>query len=245
MKVLAVEGKRIGKVLDNAIDTEKMIYDYGRLTSDLLTWIEQTIIALTNWKFANSLLGVQQQLQSFSTYRTTEKPKKFKEKGDLEVQLFTIQSRMRENKQRVYVPRDGQLVSDINRAWGRLEKAEHDRETALRNELIRQEKLEQLAKRFDRKAAMREAWIGENQHLISQDNFGCDLPSVEAAKKKHEAIETDILAYEGRIQSLVNLAKELENENYHDIKRINARKDNIVRMWQFLSGKFTQSTPAA
>lgn len=64
------------KVLDNAIDTEKMIYDYGRLTSDLLTWIEQTIIALTTWKFANSLLGVQQQLQSFSTYRTTEKPKK-------------------------------------------------------------------------------------------------------------------------------------------------------------------------
>ncbi|XP_077320775.1 spectrin beta chain, erythrocytic [Lithobates pipiens] len=234
MKVLAVEGKRIGKVLDNAIDTEKMIYDYGRLTSDLLTWIEQTIIALTNWKFANSLLGVQQQLQSFSTYRTTEKPKKFKEKGDLEVQLFTIQSRMRENKQRVYVPRDGQLVSDINRAWGRLEKAEHDRETALRNELIRQEKLEQLAKRFDCKAAMREAWIGENQHLISQDNFGCDLPSVEAAKKKHEAIETDIMAYESRIQSLVNLAKELENENYHDIKRINVRKDNIVRMWQFL-----------
>ncbi|XP_018423798.1 PREDICTED: spectrin beta chain, erythrocytic-like [Nanorana parkeri] len=234
MKVLAVEGKRVGKVLDNAIDTEKTTYDFERLTSNLLTWIEQTIIALTNWKFANSLLGVQQQLQSFSTYRTTEKPIKFKEKGDLEVQLFTIQSRMRENKQRLYVPRDGQLVSDINRAWGRLEKAEHDRETALRNELIRQEKLEQWAKRFDRKAAMRDAWIAENQHLISQDNFGCDLPSVEAAKKKHEAIETDILAYEGCIQSLVNLARELENENYHDIKRINARKDNIVRMWQFL-----------
>ncbi|KAM5129946.1 spectrin beta chain, erythrocytic [Mantella aurantiaca] len=234
MKVLAVEGKRIGKVLDNAIDTQKMIFEYEKLTSNLLTWIEQTIIALTNWKFANSLLGVQQQLQSFSTYRTTEKPTKFKEKGDLEIRLFTIQSKMRENKQRVYVPRDGQLVSDINRAWGRLEKAEHDRETALRNELIRQEKLEQLAKRFDRKAAMREAWIAENQHLISQDNFGCDLPSVEAAKKKHEAIETDILAYEGRIQSLVNVAKELENENYHDVKRINARKDNIVRMWQFL-----------
>ncbi|XP_068110148.1 spectrin beta chain, erythrocytic-like isoform X2 [Hyperolius riggenbachi] len=234
MKALIVEGKRIGKVLDNAISTEKMIHEYERLTSDLLTWIEQTIIALTNWKFANSLLGVQQQLQSFSTYRTTEKPKKFKEKGDLEVQLFSIQSRMRELKQKVYVPRDGQLVSDINRAWGRLEKAEHERETALRNELIRQEKLEQLAKRFDRKAAMREAWIAENQHLISQDNFGCDLPSVEASKKKHEAIETDIFAYEGRIQTLVNLAKELENENYHDVKRITARKDNIVRLWQYL-----------
>ncbi|XP_069806965.1 spectrin beta chain, erythrocytic isoform X3 [Dendropsophus ebraccatus] len=216
------------------MDTDKMIYEYERLTSDLLTWIEQTIIALTNWKFANSLLGVQQQLQSFSAYRTIEKPPKFKEKGELEVLLFTIQSRMRENKQKVFVPRDGQLVSDINRAWGRLEKAEHERETALRNELIRQEKLEQLAKRLDRKAAMREAWVAENQHLISQDNFGCDLPSVEASKKKHEAIETDIFAYEGRIQAIVNVAKELENENYHDIKRINARKDNIVRLWQYL-----------
>uniref|UniRef100_A0A8C5MZ37 Spectrin beta chain n=1 Tax=Leptobrachium leishanense TaxID=445787 RepID=A0A8C5MZ37_9ANUR len=234
MKALAVEGKRIGKVLDGAIDTEKMIHKYERLASDLLTWIEQTILALTNWKFANSLPGVQQQLQSFSAYRTTEKPPKFQEKGELEVLLFTIQSKMRENKQKAYVPPDGKLVSDINRAWGRLEKAEHERETALRNELIRQEKLEQLAKRFDRKAAMREAWVAENQHLIAQDNFGYDLPSVEAAKKKHEAIETDILAYKERIQALVNVAKELENEQFHDIKRINARKDNVVRLWQYL-----------
>ncbi|MEE6492821.1 hypothetical protein FKM82_016648 [Ascaphus truei] len=234
MKSLALEGKRVGKVLDNAISTEKMICDYEGLASDLLTWIEQTILALTNRKFANSLMGVQQQLQSFSTYRTREKPAKFQEKGNLEILLFTIQSRMRANNQKLYVPHDGKLVSDINRAWGRLEKAEHDRETALRNELIRQEKLEQLAKRFDRKAAMREAWLAENQHLIAQDNFGCDLPSVEAANKKHEAIQTDIFAYEERVQSIVNVAKELENENFHDIKRINARKDNILRLWEYL-----------
>ncbi|KAM8920870.1 spectrin beta chain, erythrocytic [Pelodytes ibericus] len=234
MKALAVEGKRIGKVLDSAIDTEKTVHEYEALASELLMWIEQTISALLNWKFANSLLGIQQQLQSFSAYRTTEKPPKFQEKGYLEVLLFTIQSKMRENNQKVYIPPDGKLVSDINRAWGHLEKAEHERETALRNELIRQEKLEQLAKRFDRKAAMREAWVAENQHLIAQDNFGYDLPSVVAAKKKHEAIETDIFAYEQRIQALVNVAKELENENYHDIKRINARKDNIVRLWQYL-----------
>lgn len=53
-------------------------------------------------------------------------------------------------------------------AWERLEKAEHERELALRTELIRQEKLEQLARRFDRKAAMRETWLSENQRLVSQ-----------------------------------------------------------------------------
>uniref|UniRef100_A0A3Q1H8B4 Spectrin beta chain n=1 Tax=Acanthochromis polyacanthus TaxID=80966 RepID=A0A3Q1H8B4_9TELE len=234
MKALKVEGKRIGKVLDNAIETEKMIEKYESLASDLLEWIEQTIIILNNRKFANSLVGVQQQLQAFNTYRTVEKPPKFTEKGNLEVLLFTIQSKMRANNQKVYMPREGKLISDINKAWERLEKAEHERELALRTELIRQEKLEQLARRFDRKAAMRETWLSENQRLVSQDNFGFDLQAVEAATKKHEAIETDIAAYEERVQAVVAVAKELEVEHYHDIKRIAARKDNVIRLWEYL-----------
>uniref|UniRef100_A0A673CPL4 Spectrin beta chain n=1 Tax=Sphaeramia orbicularis TaxID=375764 RepID=A0A673CPL4_9TELE len=234
MKQLAVEGKRVGKVLDQAIETEKMIDKYETLASDLLTWIEQTIIVLNNRKLANSLTGVQQQLQAFNTYRTVEKPPKFQEKGNLEVLLFTIQSRMRANNQRVYTPKEGALVADINKAWERLERAEHERERVLRDELIRQEKLEQMARRFDRKAAMRETWLLENQRLVAQDNFGYDLPAVEAAKKKHDAIETDIAAYEERVQALVDISKELESERYHDAKRIDVRKDNILRLWDYL-----------
>ena len=130
---------------------------------------------------------------------------------------------MRANNQRPYLPREGKMLGDINRAWEQLEKSEHERELALRDELIRQEKLEQLAARFDRKAGMRETWLGENQRLVSQDNFGYDLAAVEAATKKHEAIETDIHAYEERVQAVVAVARELENESYHDIDRINAR----------------------
>ncbi|XP_053923064.1 spectrin beta chain, erythrocytic isoform X1 [Cuculus canorus] len=234
MKVLEVEGRRLGKVIEHAKETERMIEGYGGLASNLLTWIEQTIASLNSRSFANSLAGVQHQLQAFSTYRTVEKPPKFQEKGNLEVLLFTIQSRMRANNQRVYTPNEGRLVSDINRAWEQLEKAEHERELALRNELIRQEKLEQLARRFDRKAAMREAWLSENQRLVAQDNFGQDLPAVEAAKKKHEAIETDTAAYKERVQAIEAVAKELEVEGYHDIQRINRRKDNILRLWEQL-----------
>lgn len=105
---------------------------------------------------------------------------------------------------------------------------------ALREELIRQEKLEQLAARFNRKASMRETWLSENQRLVSQDNFGFDLAAVEAAAKKHEAIETDIFAYEERVQAVVAVSQELEAENYHDIERINARKDNVLRLWNYL-----------
>ena len=81
---------------------------------------------------------------------------------------------------------------------------------------------------------MRETWLSENQRLVSQDNFGFDLAAVEAAAKKHEAIETDIFAYEERVTAVEQVAMELEQENYHDIDRINARKDNVLRLWNYL-----------
>uniref|UniRef100_A0A674DG53 Spectrin beta chain n=1 Tax=Salmo trutta TaxID=8032 RepID=A0A674DG53_SALTR len=234
MKALAVEGKRVGKVLDYAIEADQLVGNYESLASELLQWIEQTILTLNDRQLANSLNGVQNQLQAFNTYRTVEKPPKFTEKGNLEVLLFTIQSKMRANNQKVYIPREGKLISDINKAWERLEKAEHERELALRNELIRQEKLEMLAARFDRKAAMRETWLSENQRLVSQDNFGVDLGAVEAATRKHEAIETDIGAYGERVAAVEAVARELEAENYHDVRRVLARRDNVLRLWEYL-----------
>uniref|UniRef100_A0A669DCC3 Spectrin beta chain n=1 Tax=Oreochromis niloticus TaxID=8128 RepID=A0A669DCC3_ORENI len=234
MKALIVEGKRVGKVLDSCIEAEKIVNRYDALASDLLEWIEKTIAVISNQKFANSLTGVQQQLQAFTTYCTIEKPIKFQEKGNLEVLLFTIQSKLRANNQKPYVPNDGTLISDINKAWERLEKAEHERGVALRQELIRQEKLELLAQRFDHKTTMRQAWLNENQRLVSQDNFGYDLPAVEAAMKKHEAIEADIASYEERIGVVVELAAEMEVEGYYDIRRILARKENILGQWSLL-----------
>lgn len=62
---------------------------------------------------------------------------RFVEKGNLEVLLFTVQSKMRANNQKPYLPQEGKMVADINRAWERLEKSEHERELALRDELIR------------------------------------------------------------------------------------------------------------
>ncbi len=48
---------------------------------------------------------------------------RFTEKGNLEVLLFTIQSKMRANNQKVYMPREGKLISDINKVWVALERA--------------------------------------------------------------------------------------------------------------------------
>uniref|UniRef100_A0A8C6QQU4 Spectrin beta chain n=1 Tax=Nannospalax galili TaxID=1026970 RepID=A0A8C6QQU4_NANGA len=226
----------LGQVLDQVLEVGKIIERYEELAAELLAWIHRTVGLISNQKFANSLSGVQQQLQAFTAYCTLEKPVKFQEKGNLEVLLFSIQSKLRAHNRRLFVPREGCGIWDIDKAWGQLEKAEHEREAALRAELIRQEKLELLAQRFDHKVAMRESWLNENQRLVSQDNFGYELPAVEAAMKKHEAIEADIAAYEERVQGVAELAQALAAEGYYDARRVAAQRDSVLRQWALLTG---------
>ena len=57
---------------------------------------------------------------------------------------------------------------------------------------------------------------------------------MEAATRKHEAIETDIGAYGERVAAVEAVARELEAENYHDVRRVLARRDNVLRLWEYL-----------
>lgn len=109
LKQETVQGKRIGKVVGIAMANDQTIREYETLTSDLLQWIESTIEALGDRQFENSLVGVQGQLSQFANYRTVEKPPKFVEKGNLEVLLFSLQSKMRANNQKPYTPKEGKF----------------------------------------------------------------------------------------------------------------------------------------
>lgn len=79
---------------------------------------------------------------------------RLKEKGNIEVAFFNIQARLKAQHRKMFLPKEGFLIRDIESAWLHLEKAEHDRELALREELIRQERLEQLAEKFERKVGV-------------------------------------------------------------------------------------------
>lgn len=67
-----------------------------------------------------------------------------------------------------------------------------------------------------------------------QDNFGGSLGGVEAALRKHEAIESDIAAYGSRVRAVTAVAAELEAERYHDMSAIATRRDHVVSLWEEL-----------
>ncbi|XP_052269284.1 spectrin beta chain, non-erythrocytic 1-like isoform X3 [Dreissena polymorpha] len=240
MKSEMTGGKRIAKIVGSMLELDKMVNDYETLTTKLLEWIKAKIASLNNRSFPNSLTGIQEELIAFKDYRTVEKPPKLSEKGNIEATFFNIQARLKANGQKVYSPPEGFLIHDIESAWMKLEKSEHGRETALRDELIRQERLEQLAQRFRRKAEIRESWLLDMAQILDEKAEYDTITKVEAAMKKHEAISAEILARKNRYQALNTLAVELVEGNYHQKEAVKAKDAYIRKKWEELLAALEQ-----
>lgn len=79
----------------------------------------------------------------------------------------------------------------MNDAWQRLKQLS----------LLRQERLfgAHEIQRFNRDADETIAWINEKDAILSSDDVGHDLASVQALQRKHEAIERDLAALEDKV----------------------------------------------
>ena len=75
---------------------------------------------------------------------TLEKPPKYKEKGLLEANFYNINMKLSAHGHPKYVPPEGKTLNDLEISWTALERAEHERDLALKRELNRQEQLEQM-----------------------------------------------------------------------------------------------------
>lgn len=226
--------KRIANIMTQMKDVDDSKMKYERITSTLLEWILMKIVELDSREFPNSLDGIQKLLLQFKKYRTEEKPPKYKERSEIEALFFSINASLKALNQPPYNPKDGQMVHDIEREWNRLEKAEHHREVALREELLRQERLEQLAYKFDKKSVLRKGYLEEMIQVLSDPRYGSNLSQVEATVKKHEAISADILARQERFEDLTKMADELDAENYRGKVAIRKKEKDILTKWSEL-----------
>ena len=216
------------------MDTDKMKLLYAKLMTDLLEWIKEKIKVIEDRNFPNSLEGIQRDLFAFKQYRTIEKPPKYKERLEIEALYFNINTQLKSLNQPGFIPQEGLLVNDLERNWIELERAEHRREVALRTELLRQERLEQLNYKFERKSVLREGYLKEMIQVLSDPRYGSNLAQVDATVKKHEAISADILAREERFHDLTNMSEELVRENYHGLERVKAREQEVLLRWKEL-----------
>lgn len=209
--------------------------DYERSASDLLDWIVQTTPWLENRTTDNTLSGAQRKLEEFRRYRQREKPPRVEQKALLETNFNTLQTKLRLNNRPAYIPTHGKEVVDIVNAWKGLQTAERGFEEWLLSEMMRLERLEHLAKKFNHKCDIHESWTqGKESMLQSQDYRNSRLNDVKAIKKKHEAFESDLVAHQDRVEQIAAIAAELNDLGYCDSKTTNTRCQRIVSQWELL-----------
>ncbi|XP_058129165.1 spectrin beta chain, non-erythrocytic 1 [Anopheles coustani] len=227
-------GKRIANIVNKLMDADKKKMQFEHLITNLLSWIRAKTVELEKRNFPNSVEGIQGELLAFKEYRTVEKPPKYKERSEIEALYFHVNTLLKSLNQPHYTPQDGKMINDIEKAWQRLENAEHNREVALREELLRQEKLEQLNFKFEKKSVLREGYLNEMIQVLTDPRYGPALRQVDATVKKHEAISADILARADRFNDLTDMCNELHEENYHGKERVKKRELEVITKWREL-----------
>ncbi|XP_030854700.1 spectrin beta chain, non-erythrocytic 5 [Strongylocentrotus purpuratus] len=235
MKTEKTGGKRIAKIISQIKQIDTLQDEYERLVTDLLEWITSTTRKMNDRDLPNLLAGIQEEMARFKTYRMAEKPPKYAERGNIEATLFSIQTKIRACRRKMYVPPEGKLINDIEKKWALLEEAEHKRKTALREELARQEKLERLAEKFERKVLLRESWLEDMMSVLTESVVpSSDVHAVDAATKRHEAITADVMARKERFADLESMALELAKEGYHREREVTQKSQEVSRKWKEL-----------
>ncbi|KAK0179706.1 hypothetical protein PV327_005434 [Microctonus hyperodae] len=122
---------------------------------------------------------------------------------------------------------------DLNKSWQKLKQLA----------VLRQEKLfgAHEIQRFNRDADETMTWIAEKDVVLSSDEFGRDLASVQTLQRKHEGIERDLAALEDKVATLGAEADRLAGIHQADhSQQIQSKRAEILQSWESLTAKATE-----
>lgn len=216
MNASETAGKRIAKIIKMQHELEELANDYEAKARALLAWINETRETLKGREFGTTLAEVQATFIAFNTeFKKGQKPAKMAERVEVEGVFGALQTKLAVNRRKAYVPPSGLHPRDLEAAWDEMCKAEAEKDQALRAELARMQKLENLRARFESKAATLTQWAEAMKALVSSREAGDTLAAVSAKLKINEAASEEIATgATNRLRDIRGLSEALAAERY-------------------------------
>uniref|UniRef100_A0A8C0QVH5 Spectrin beta, non-erythrocytic 5 n=1 Tax=Canis lupus dingo TaxID=286419 RepID=A0A8C0QVH5_CANLU len=227
--------RRLAKILLQLQETEELQTQYEQLVADLLGWIAEKQVWLEARDFPDSLPATRQLLVAFAFFRTQEKPPRLQQRGATEALLFRLQTALRAQNRKPFLPKEGLGPAELSQRWAGLEHAEASRSQALLQRLLQLERLETLVRHFQRKAALRESFLTDTEHMLDQAAAAAppaSLAAVEAAAQRLGMLEASIPPQEARFQALAEISDILQQEQHHDWADVACRQLEISGRWE-------------
>lgn len=215
-----VAGRRISKLVGLLKNNEELRADYEARAKEWCDWADAKLEELTSAEFDNTLEGAKKQLEALHEYQKEEKPNRAGQKFAIEGVYNNLQVNLRNNGRAPYVPPEGITPKDIGDKWAKLLAAERERERAIRDELARQQKLENMSTRFFEKLAKIKAWEKTKKEYLAQRPT---IDTLVAAKSQEKLLEGYSKLYEdskSRVADLHKLGDELIEMNYRDSEKV-------------------------
>lgn len=76
--------------------------------------------------------------------------------------------------------------------------------------------------------------------IFSSDDFGRDLPGVEALLRKHDDLERDLTVIESKMEALESEARRLARSQAHMVRAIQEKQTEIIENWERLNDLFDE-----
>ncbi|XP_054709348.1 spectrin beta chain-like [Uloborus diversus] len=225
-------GKRISNVVMKIIENDKLKTNFSKEARNLVEWVNKKVNEFSSLPPLQSLKEIQEEISNFKDYRIKEKPKRYDQKNETEALLFAIQ--MKRIGLVPWKPAEEISPASMERAWRKLERAEHEHEISIRNQLKEQERLENLAYKFESKRSVRKGYLNEMRNVLTDPNYGANVKQADATFRKHEAIRTGILSREIMLKDLFKVADVLVDSNYRKKSDIIAWKQETEENWKYV-----------
>ncbi|GFT44789.1 spectrin alpha chain [Nephila pilipes] len=215
----------LSKLADKGLKLQQalVLVQFLRQCDEVMFWINDKEAFVTTDEFGQDLEHVEVLQRKFDEFQKDMASQEFR------VQEVNEQADKLINEGHPERETINNRKEELNDAWQRLKALT----------LLKQEKLfgAHEIQRFNRDADETIAWITEKDLVLSSDDYGRDLVSVQTLQRKHEGIERDLAALEDKVMTLAQEADRLCNIHQDHSNQIQSKNAEISSNWESLKSK--------
>ena len=200
------------KSIRNAVEVTKRhdawMSKYDSQAAEVANWCSASTERMASTSSATTTDEVTAELEEFTAYMRTEKPKMQAARAEVEGTATQLLNSKRNNKRPPFEP--SVQVEAIGAAWATLEELEQAKEAALLDKYSRFQQVDNEFSKFSGRAASMKAYLDDQARLSSPVPAGLSLVQLESEVEALDSIDSRLAQYTEVLQELQGNADQVE-----------------------------------